>query len=321
MVIFTSINDLNSLMLPSERLKGIDVFVSVVERGSFAAAAQRLNLTSSAVSKSIARLEKRLQARLFARTTRKLALTDAGSVFYDTCTRVLADLEEVETQIGAQYVEPTGRVRIDLPASFGQLHALPVILDFIAGHQLLTPHISMSDHFVDLVEERIDIVVRIGGPNTWPNALGHRFLGAERLIFCAAPAYLARRGTPQTDTDLALHDRVVYGRSDGQVNSWLFAGADAAPLEQRVMPGRIAIGNAEGQVSAMLAGLGIAQLPTWLVQRQIAEGLLVEVLPQLATDGLPMNLVWLKSRQYLPKVKLLLEVLAASLTPAGRVQT
>lgn len=308
-------------MLPSERLKGIDVFVSVVERGSFAAAAQRLNLTSSAVSKSIARLEKRLQARLFARTTRKLALTDAGSVFYDTCTRVLADLEEVETQIGAQYVEPTGRVRIDLPASFGQLHALPVILDFIAGHQLLTPHISMSDHFVDLVEERIDIVVRIGGPNTWPNALGHRFLGAERLIFCAAPAYLARRGTPQTDADLALHDRVVYGRSDGQVNSWLFAGADAAPLEQRVMPGRIAIGNAEGQVSAMLAGLGIAQLPTWLVQRQIAEGLLVEVLPQLATDGLPMNLVWLKSRQYLPKVKLLLEVLAASLTPAGRVQT
>lgn len=308
-------------MLPSERLKGIDVFVSVVERGSFAAAAQRLNLTSSAVSKSIARLEKRLQARLFARTTRKLALTDAGSVFYDTCTRVLADLEEVETQIGAQYVEPTGRVRIDLPASFGQLHALPVILDFIADHQLLTPHISMSDHFVDLVEERIDIVVRIGGPNTWPNALGHRFLGAERLIFCAAPAYLAHRGTPQTDADLALHDRVVYGRSDGQVNSWLFAGAYAAPLEQRVMPGRIAIGNAEGQVSAMLAGLGIAQLPTWLVQRQIAEGLLVEVLPQLATDGLPMNLVWLKSRQYLPKVKLLLEVLAASLTPAGRVQT
>lgn len=306
-------------MLPSERLKGIDVFVSVVERGSFAAAAQRLNLTSSAVSKSIARLEKRLQARLFARTTRKLALTDAGSVFYDTCTRVLADLEEVETQIGAQYVEPTGRVRIDLPASFGQLHALPVILDFIADHQLLTPHISMSDHFVDLVEERIDIVVRIGGPNTWPNALGHRFLGAERLIFCAAPAYLAHRGTPQTDADLALHDRVVYGRSDGQVNSWLFAGADAAPLEQRVMPGRIAVGDAVGQVSAILAGLGIAQLPTWVVKHQIEQGLLVEVLPQLATDGLPMNLVWLKSRQYLPKVKLLLEVLAASLTPAGRV--
>jgi DNA-binding transcriptional LysR family regulator len=305
---------------PSERLKGIDVFVSVVERGSFASAADRLNLTSSAVSKSIARLEKRLQTRLFARTTRKLALTDAGKLFYDTCTRVLADLEEVETLIGAEYVEPTGRVRIDLPASFGQLHALPVILDFIADHQLLMPHISMSDHFVDLVEERIDIVVRIGGANIWPPALGHRFLGAERLIFCAAPAYLKRKGTPQTDTDLEQHDRVVYGRSDGMVNSWLFAGAEQGPLEQRFMPGRIAVGNAEGQVAAILAGLGIAQLPTWLVQRQIAQGLLVEVLPQLATDGLPMNLVWLRSRQYLPKVKLLLEVLATSLTPAGRIR-
>jgi DNA-binding transcriptional LysR family regulator len=288
-------------MTPSERLKGIDVFV-----------------TSSAVSKSIARLEKRLQSRLFARTTRKLALTDAGKLFYDTCTRVLADLEEVETLIGAEYVEPTGRVRIDLPASFGQLHALPVILDFIAGHQLLMPHISMSDHFVDLVEERIDIVVRIGGPNTWPSALGHLFLGAERLIFCASPAYLARKGTPQTDADLAVHDRVVYGRSDGLVNSWLFAGEGAAPLEHRVMPGRVAVGDAVGQVAAILAGLGIAQLPTWVVQPQIEQGLLVEVLPQLATDGLPMNLVWLKSRQYLPKVKLLLEVLASSLTPAGR---
>ena len=305
-------------MNPSERLKGIDVFVSVVERRSFASAADRLNLTSSAVSKSIARLEKRLQARLFARTTRKLALTDAGKLFYDTCTRVLADLEEVETLIGAEYVEPTGRVRVDLPASFGQLHALPVILDFIADHQLLMPHISMSDHFVDLVEERIDIVVRIGGPNTWPNALGHRFLGAERLIFCAAPAYLARKGTPQTDADLDQHDRVVYGRSDGMVNSWLFAGAGAAPLEQRVMPGRVAVGDAVGQVSAILAGLGIAQLPTWAVQTQIAQGLLVEVLPQLATDGLPINLVWLKSRQYLPKVKLLLELLSSSLTPSGR---
>ncbi|WP_332877627.1 LysR family transcriptional regulator [Massilia sp. S19_KUP03_FR1] len=306
-------------MLPSERLKGLDVFVSVVERGSFASAAERLNLTSSAVSKSIARLEKRLQARLFARTTRKLALTDAGSVFYQTCLRVLADLEEVETQIGAEYVEPTGRVRIDLPASFGQLHALPVILAFIADHHLLMPHISMSDHFVDLVEERIDIVVRIGGPNTWPTALGHRYLGAERLIFCASPAYLARRGTPQLDTDLEQHDRVVYGRSDGLVNSWLFAGAGAAPLEQRVMPGRIAVGDAAGQVAAILAGLGIAQLPTWAVKQQVEQGLLVEVLPQLATDGLPINLVWLKSRQYLPKVKLLLDVLANSLTPSGRV--
>lgn len=306
-------------MFSSERLKGIDVFVAVAERGSFVAAAERLNLTSSAVSKSIARLEARLATRLFERTTRRLALTDTGTLFYQTCLRVLADLEEVETSIGAEYAQPVGRVRIDLPASFGRRHALPAILDFAARHDLLVPHISLSDHFVDLVEERVDIVVRIGGTNVWPTAVGHHYLGSERLIFCAAPAYLARKGVPQTDGDLDQHDRVVYARTDGTVNSWLFGGIERGAMEQRFMPGRIAVGDGEGQVAAVLAGYGITQLPTWLVKRELEEGTLLEVLPHLATEGLPMNLVWLKSRQHLPKVKLLLEALAASLTPDGRV--
>lgn len=320
MVRFTAIHDqTSSIVFSSERLKGIDVFVSVVERGSFASAAARLNLTSSAVSKSIARLESRLGARLFARTTRRLALTDGGAVFYQTCLRVLADLEEAEALIGAEYVEPTGRVRIDLPASYGRLHALPLILRCLAGHDLLLPHISFSDHFIDLVEERVDIVVRIGGSNAWPAALGHRYLGAERLVFCAAPAYLERKGVPLTDADLDQHERVVYGRADGLVNSWLFAGGEQGAIEQRFMPGRIAVGDGEGQTAAVLAGLGIAQLPTWLVRQHIERGALVEVLPHLATDGLPMNVVWLKARQHLPKVKLLLDVLGNGLTPAGAV--
>ena len=305
-------------MLSSERLKGIDVFVCVVERGSFAAAAERLHLTSSAVSKSIARLEGRLHTRLLSRTTRRMTPTDAGVQFYQSCLRVLAELEEAETLIGAEYAAPTGRVRIDLPAAYGRLHALPVIVDAIAGHHGLLPHVSMSDHFVDLAEEHSARGVRSGGPNVWPPALGHRFLGAERLIFCAAPAYLAERGVPQNSASLEQHDCVVYGRADGMVNPWLFGGVDAGPVELRVMPGRIAVGDGEGQAAAVLAGLGIAQLPTWLVQRDIEQGRLVQVLPELATDGLPINLVWLKARQYLPKVRLLLEVLAASLGPAGR---
>ncbi len=306
-------------MFSSERLKGIDVFVSVVERGSFVAAAERLHLTSSAVSKSIARLEARLGIRLFERTTRRLALTDAGTLFHQTCLRVLADLEEVETSIGAEVEQPVGRVRIDLPASYGRMHALPVILQFVKSHGLLVPHISLSDHFIDLVEERVDIVVRIGGTDVWPGALGHHYLGTQRLIFCASPEYLARRGVPETDADLDQHDRVVYARGDGTVNSWLFAGIEHGTLEQRFMPARIAVGDGEGQVAAVLAGYGITQLPTWLVQQELEHGTLVEVLPHLATDGLSMNLVWLKSRQHLPKVRLLLDVLARSLTPSGHV--
>jgi len=301
----------------SERLKGIDVFVSVADLGSFTAAAERLNLTSSAVSKSIARLETRLDTRLFKRTTRRLSLTDAGTLFYRTCTGVLADLEEAELSLHAESAEPKGKVRIDLPASFGRLHALPVILKFVADHPMLLPHISFSDRFVDPVEEGIDIVVRIGGPDVWPAALGHQYLGAERLIFCASPAYLRQHGEPLTDRDLEQHSCVVYGRSDGLVNPWHIAGTQTGDMERRVLNGRIAIGDGESQAIAVVAGHGIAQLPTWAVKRQLDDGSLVEVLAHLATEGLPMNLVWLKSRQALPKVSALLHALSECLTPAG----
>ena len=308
-------------MFSSERLKGIDVFVCVSDVGSFTAAAARLSLSSSAVSKSIARLEGRLQTRLFHRTTRRLSLTDAGAAFYRTCSGVLADLEEAELALNLEATEPRGRVRIDLPASYGRLHALPVILKFVEDHALLLPHISFSDRFVDPVEQGIDMLVRIGGPDVWPAALGHRYLGAERLIFCAAPSYLNQRGVPHNEADLAQHSCVVYGRSDGLVNPWLFAGAQPGDLERRVVPGHMAVGDGESQTIAVARGHGIAQLPTWLVGQQLDEGTLVEVLPQLATNGLPINLVWLKSRQGLPKVSTLLDALGASLTRDGHHAT
>ncbi len=305
-------------MFSSERLKGIDLFVCVADAGSFTAAAERMNLTSSAVSKGIARLESRLNTRLFQRTTRRLALTEAGVDFYRTCTAVLAELEEAELALHTEHGEPCGKVRVDLPASFGRLHVLPVILDFVAEHGLLHPHVSFSDRFVDPVEEGIDILVRIGGSDEWPVALGHRYLGAERLIFCAAPRYLAEHGEPRTVHDLEQHSCVVYGRSDGGVNPWLFSGEHAGDRERRVMPGRIAVGDGEAQVVAVLAGQGIAQLPLWLVQDHLHSGSLVQVLPDLALEGSPINLVWLKTRQNLPKVSALLEALAAALTPSGR---
>jgi DNA-binding transcriptional LysR family regulator len=304
-------------MFSSERLKGIDVFVSVADLGSFTAAAERLSLTSSAVSKSVARLEGRLGTRLFHRTTRRLALTDAGQTFYRTCTAVLADLEEVEATLVAEHTEPQGRLRIDLPASYGRLHVLPLILQFVKQHPRLQPHVSFSDRFVDPSQEGIDIVVRIGGPDTWPAALGHRYFGAQRLIFCASAEYLAGHGIPTGERDLEQHRCVGYGQSDGLVKPWFFKGRQAGDMELRVLHPHIAVGDGEGEVMAALAGLGIAQLPTWLVQRHLDSGALVEVLPHLATDGLPMNLVWLKSREGLPKVRALLDYLSERLMPSG----
>ncbi|MDR8367956.1 LysR family transcriptional regulator [Pseudomonas sp. JL3] len=304
-------------MFSSERLKGIDVFVSVADCGSFKAAAERMSLTASAISKGIARLESRLGARLFHRTTRSLSLTDAGIAFYRTCTGVLADLEEAELSLHAETTEPRGRVHIGLPGAFGRLQALPVILWFAQEHALLLPHISFSDRFIDPIEDGVDIVVRIGGSDVWPDTLGHRYVGREWHIFCASPAYLSKHGTPVTVHDLEHHQCIAYGWADGAISPWSFAGTQAGEIERRAIAARFVVGDGEGLVIAVSAGCGIAQLPSWLVKRQLEEGTLVEVLPHLATDGLAINLVWAKSRQALPKVSALLEALAAGLVQSG----
>jgi len=304
-------------MFNSERLKGIDVFVCVADAGSFTGAAQRLNVTNSAVSKGIARLESRLGSKLFHRTTRQLSLTDAGRIFYRTCTGVLADLEEAELTLNTEHAEPRGRVRIDVPASYGRLHVLPVILKYVELHPQLHPHISFSDRYIDLVEDSVDIVVRIGGPDHWPGTLEHKCLGAERLIFCASPSYLAKHGTPANEAELEQHGCVLYGRADGLVNPLYFKGNQPHEVERRFVPGHIAIGDGEGQVAAVLAGLGIAQLPAWLTNDHLRQGSLVEVLPHLATEGSQMNLVWLKNRQALAKVQAILDVFSLCLSPAG----
>lgn len=304
-------------MHSSERLKGIDVFVCVADLGSFAAAAQRLNLTSSAVSKGVARLEARLGLRLFERTTRRLALTDAGQTFYKTCSRVLADLEASELALHEDYFEPRGRVRIDLPAAYGRLHVLPVILDYLKRHPQLQPHVSFTDSFVNPTEQGIDIVVRIGGTDVWPEDLGHQFIGAQRFIFCASPGYLQARGTPLDEADLQAHDCVVYGQPDGVGSPWHMTGMQPGEMERRFMPARLAIGDGEGVVQAVVQGLGVTQVPTWLVNQQLESGALIEVLPHLATDGLPMNVVWLKKRETLPRVRALLDVLLYALRTDG----
>lgn len=299
-------------MLPTERLKGIEAFVCTADAGSFTAAAERLSLSNSAVGKAVARLETRLGIRLFERTTRRLALTDAGAAFYRTCVRVLAELHTAEQVLAADRLEPSGRLRVDVPATFGRMRVMPLLLAFMDRHPAVRPHISFTDRFVDLVDEGIDVGVRIGGPDHWPSSLGHRYLGTERLIFCASPGYLARRGTPQSIAELWSHDAVTYGRADGSANPWRIAHG-AGPVERRDVEGRITVGHGDAQTEAVLAGGGVAQLATWLVDAHLASGQLVQLLPHAATEGLPLHLVWPRSRQLLPKVDGLLTYLGERL--------
>ncbi|MES2533936.1 MAG: LysR family transcriptional regulator [Pseudomonadota bacterium] len=300
-------------MVPSDRLKGIEAFVSTADAGSFTAAAERLNLTNSAVGKAVARLEARLATRLFDRTTRRLALTDAGAAFYRVCVRVLGELEAAEQVLAAEQLTPAGRLRIDLPATFGRLKVMPLLLAFTRQYPAVQPHVSFTDRFVDVVEEGIDVAVRIGGDDGWPANLGHRLLGVDHLIFCASPGYLAQRGTPSSVEELGGHDAVTYGRADGSASPWLIARG-AGAVERLPVQGRIVLGNAEAQVAAVLAGHGIAQLATWLVDDALRDGSLVQILPDWATDGLPLHLVWQRNRQLLPKVDALLSFLGDGLS-------
>ncbi|MNK80980.1 HTH-type transcriptional regulator DmlR [compost metagenome] len=296
----------------SEHLKGIAPFLATADAGSFTRAAARLHLSSSAVSKSVARLEARLGVILFERSTRRLQLSSAGHAYYATCKRVLQELVEAENVLAEQDGELAGKVRIGVPASYGRMRVMPALIDLCEKYPQLQPSISFSDRFADLFEERIDIAVRIGAPGSWPPTLGQMPLGEERLIFCAAPAYLARRGTPLAIADLDGHDCIAYGRGDGTAAPWLFAGEDG--VERRTVSPRLTVGDAEAQTAAVLAGLGIAQQATWLVHEHLASGAIVEVLPGCATPGLPLSLAWPLARQLTTKTGTLLNELKQRLT-------
>lgn len=288
-------------MHASDRLKGLETFVEVVEAGSFTAAANRLNVTNSAVGKAIARLEERVGSRLFERTTRRLQLTDAGDAFFHACTRILADLEEAERALHAVDAIPSGHVRIDLPATFGRLRVLPTLLDFACKYPQIIPQVSFTDRFVDLVEDKLDVIVRIGGPDLWPADISHHYLGHEQLVFCASPAYLDQHGHPRSAEELLTHQAVLYGNTDGSPSPW-FLSQEHGPATRRHARGRIVLGQAEAQVAAVEAGCGVAQLATWLIGQQLREGTLINILPDLSTQGLPLHILWQRSRQHLPKI-------------------
>lgn len=300
-------------MYPTERLKGVEAFVLAAQTGSFTAAAAKLNLTNSAVGKSVGRLEGRLGRKLFERTTRSLTLTEAGAAFYAICARVLDDLADAEAVLAAQENEPVGRLRINVPVAFGHLRVMPLLLQLAERHPGLRPEVSFSDRFADIIEDGVDLAVRISASDVWPEALGRRYIGTERLIICAAPAFIARCGTPDTIEVLPDFDTVLYGRADGTTTPWRLSSQGLAP-ESRTMEGRMVMGSAEAQVAAVKAGLGIAQLATWLIRDELETGELVEILPDMAVDGLPLHLVWPRSRQLSPKVDAAITLLAEGLS-------
>ncbi|KAA3498038.1 LysR family transcriptional regulator [Rhizobium rhizogenes] len=261
--------------LEINRAGEMEIFVQVVELGGFSRAAAAANMTPSAVSKLIARLEARLGARLLNRSTRQLQITPEGCAFYERATRILADLEEAERAVG-EGEQPVGRVRINTSASYATHILAPILPTFLTLHPGVTLDIVQTDMVVDLLAERMDVAIRAGPLKS--SSLVARKLGETNMIIAAAPAYLKGYGTPRTIADLEGHNRLGFGYTRS-VDGW--------PLREDgktvVIPatGRIQMSDGEGLRRLALVGAGLVRLAAFTVTEDIAAGRLVPVLDHL----------------------------------------
>lgn len=283
-----------------DRLTGLIAFARAATLGSYTAAARSLSVSPSAVSKSVQRLEQRLGVRLFDRTTRSLRLTPEGRDLHERALRLLREAEEIEQAALASRAEPSGTLKVTVPLPLGVHLLAPALPRFRARHPRLAVDLRLGDRFVDLIEEGIDVAIRVG--DLGDSRLIARPLAPHRLCAFASPAYLARRGTPRHPDDLAQHDCVNFRfQSSGQALRWPFR-IDGRLVEIVPPPG--AIVDASDAVIAMLAaGGGIGISPTYVAATSVARGELVPVLADFAVDRSAITALWPESRRASPSVR------------------
>ena len=293
----------------ADALQEITIFARVVSTGSLSAAARDLGLSPALVSRRLSGLEARLGVRLINRTTRSLHMTDEGAAYYETCTRVLAEIEEADAAVSAGRAEPRGILRVALPASFGNQHVAPLVPGFAARYPDVQLALSLSERNVNVVEEGFDLAIRIA--DLADSSLAARKLAPNRRVVCASPAYLQRHGAPRTPEDLAQHNCLT---TDFTMN-WDYRDPDGTPGSVRVT-GRYACDNWSVLREWALAGLGIALKSTWDVRRHLEDGSLVSLLPgyTFATD-VAIYAVYPHRRHLPAKTRAFIEFLAESFGP------
>lgn len=294
-----------------DRFLEMKTFAAVVDAGSFVGAADALNMSKAAVSRYVADLEVRLGVRLLHRTTRTLALTEEGRAFHGRCKSLLSELDEAESEITAHSARASGLVKVNVPVSFGILQLAPLWSDFMAANPKVTLDVTISDRFVDLVEEGYDLAVRIG--NLPSSTLVSRKLASTRMVLCASPAYLKKHGRPKHPTDIAAHAVLVYS---------LLATGDQWDLEGP--KGKVSVkvhpvlrtNSGDTCRAAALKHQGIILQPSFLVDADLRSGALVEFMPDYRSVEFGIYAVY-PSRQFVSaKVRLLIEFLAKALGKA-----
>ena len=289
-----------------DRFQAMSVFAQVVEQGHLSHAAERLGMSTSAVSRHLAELESHLGVRLLNRTTRRLSLTESGQVFYERCVQLLADLDEAEIVVTSASVVPRGTLKLTCSITWGIRHLAPAIAAFVERFPGLRFEVELSDRAVDIVDEGIDLAIRIG--DIGPQSLIGRKIGTMQLVCCAAPAYLAAKGTPLHPDDLARHVCLTYAYSAGG-NTWRFRDRDGKEAAIRVA-GPVHANNGQMLATFAAAGVGIALEPDFIVAPELASGALVPLLPGHAPSSAGIYAVYASRRHLSAKVRAFVDFLA-----------
>ena len=280
------------------------VFVRVLDRGNFSLAANDLGITPSAVSKLVSRLEDRLGVRLLERSTRRLALTPEGETFLSRARRIVADIEEAEAEVARVRGAPRGKLRINSGTAFGLHQLAPALAEFLARYPEIDIELSITDRLVDLIEEQSDIAVRSGHIPAGPFI--QRKLADLQRVICAAPAYLAQRGTPKVAADLKGHDCIVVAGPG--LNRWPFktrGGIDVVEVRPRVTTD-----DAEAALRLAIEGAGIVRLSDVIVGPPLRDGKLVALLSDVHhVEPFPLSAIYPAGRHRLPRVAVFLEYL------------
>jgi len=291
-------------------LERMAIFARVVETKSFSAAARRLGLSKSLVSKHVSQLEKSVGARLLNRTTRNMSLTEAGAVFYDHCARIVVELEEAKLAVGRLHSEPRGVLKLSASVAFGTLHIAPALPEFLARHPEVSIDMVITDRFVDMAEEGYDLAIRIA-KDPGQNLVARRLACVNRRM-CATPEYFARRGVPRVPEDLLQHNCLTYTHFNPQ-DPWRLQG----PTGEISVPasGNLRLNDDEALAQAVLGGLGVGLLPTFIIGQELQSGRLQAVLSEYVALERQIYSVYLPNRHLSAKVRAFIDFLLARFGP------
>jgi LysR family transcriptional regulator for bpeEF and oprC len=290
-----------------DQLLGMRVFARVAELGSFARAAEMLDLSRAMASTYVAQLEKHLGTRLLHRTTRRVTVSPEGAVYLERCKRILAEVDAAADLLKLSRQRPTGKLRVDVPIAFGRYLLLPALPRFTERYPELQLEVRFNDRYVDLVADHVDVALRSGVVRD-PDLIARR-ISTSRLVTCAAPAYFARQGMPRTPNDLKQHRCIGFLRTDNsRPNDWTFKQGDTNTKLR--MNFALAFNTSEAVTLSASENQGMIQVSDLLVQEWLASGRLVEVLREYSCEGPPLSVVYPRATQHLAKVRVFAEFTA-----------